>query len=785
MFDPDKDEEPGEFCYFARPTDQMSWPKCREFFQLTADGHPYSLNIGELVLLGGNPPAELRSRKRSLEDPRSPVYTLETAREGISYAFTHFAAPMEKQAPARLLLHSRVVVRNLSQQPRVAYLGAGIRFTPPSQNPWGIGDNSYSEYIGSIPREHRFFFEDDLFFETFDPQWRYFQTGHMVSRNGNLMYGFDAKSEPEFDDTLFSFVQGYRPYNRRHSALQSTICGVCVWHEHLKPGESFHVDFVMPAERLPLDSPLLEDAVKSSFPERHKFIHSFWRRHFEGKPAIQYPEKKVQATWQACLVQDLSAMDRIEGEIVQKVNRFQYGTFWLRDASFIARAYDIFGRHQEAEEVLLRFLGWQRPDGLFVSQGGQYDGIGQTLWGFGQHILLTGDRNFGARVLPACERAVEWMAAAVRRDVWGLIPETTPGDNEAISGHITGHNFWALHGLRNITRAAALCGHKTLAEEAAHLDEQIMASLRKRLSVLLTETEDYIPPGLDYIDGEDWGNLLAAYPSEALRPHDSAVRKTMEVARSKYREGIMTYFQGLFLHHYLTFRIATTEMLAGRTPLAIEDLYNALLHTSSTHATFETRMIPWGGRDFGFNMSPHGWSSAELLIFLRNMLVMEYGGELRLFSGISPAWLREGEPLSFRSMPTEFGPVSAELSMEGAGTLKLALDPEFHKKPGRVLFPVPYFITLKGIRTGKGREVTEHGVDYIELPAAKTSIMMDVQVDGSVQKVSFDEAVSRFKAEWRRRHRHWLETGEGLPEKEYCLFPELRRIADPVLDPIY
>ena len=58
-------------------------------------------------------------------------------------------------------------------------------------------------------------------------------------------------------------------------------------------------------------------------------------------------------------------------------------------------------RDDTAAKDLRYFLTWQQPDGLFISRPNQYDGFGQALWAFGDHVRRTGDLKFAQMVMPA------------------------------------------------------------------------------------------------------------------------------------------------------------------------------------------------------------------------------------------------------------------------------------------------------------------------------------------------------------------------------------------------
>ena len=58
---------------------------------------------------------------------------------------------------------------------------------------------------------------------------------------------------------------------------------------------------------------------------------------------------------------------------------------------------------------------------------------------------------------------------------------------------------------------------------------------------------------------------------------------------------------------------------------------------------------------------PHNWASAECVLFLRHMLALEDGRDLRLLAGMGDFELAGGEPLSLVQSPTRFGRIDLNL----------------------------------------------------------------------------------------------------------------------------
>jgi hypothetical protein len=74
---------------------------------------------------------------------------------------------------------------------------------------------------------------------------------------------------------------------------------------------------------------------------------------------------------------------------------------------------------------------------------------------------------------------------------------------------------------------------------------------------------------------------------------------------------------------------------------------------------------------------PHNWASAEFIRLVRNLLVLERGGELHLLEGLPRPWLAPGAKTALRGVATDFGPVTMtlEVSPDGASARLMVVPP--------------------------------------------------------------------------------------------------------------
>ncbi len=662
---------------------------------------------------------------------------------------TAFAATLDGNPESELINFVRVIVTNISKQHRKAFFGAAIRYQNEANTTWGVGDNRFGR-----PAKAKILGQFEQSGVEFSRDWVYAFSGNTVQRDGNILYTFPVSPAPERLMTLktgYNETQDLTP-SKLYVLPTTPVCFVNYPLE-LDAGEEKTLEFRMPYMAIPQGSSQAGKISSASFDEYLNRTVTFWDELIQKGIDISVPEEKVVNTFKANLVYSLIARNKQDGNYVQKVNDFQYHAFWLRDASFIVRMYDLSGYHDIARQCLDFFPRWQQPDGNFVSQGGQYDGWGQTMWAYGTHFRITHDRQFAESIYPSVRKAVGWLTSARKLDSLHLMPVTTPGDNEDITGHVTGHNFWALAGLKN---AIALAEGLGKTEDAASYRAEyndLKTTLERILRRIGASTGGYIPPGIENKGGQDWGNMLAVYPEMILDPFDPLVTGTLNATRAKYQEGIMTYGNGRYLHHYLTIKNTETELIRGDQTMAMEEFYALLLHTGSTHTGFEFTIFPWGTRDFMMNLTPHGWFSAKFRALMRNMMVREQGDDLHVLSAISPEWFRENGNISVKKASTNFGDVNFALSC-GSRKAVLTFDNHFTSAPAAILVHIPWFINIRSADADGVPARADQGV--LRLPPGVKKITFQWSRVEGVTRLNYERAVSEYKKEYRRRYQELM-----------------------------
>lgn len=743
-------DAPGQpFSYASHSTDTIGIRDADAGTLITPEGYLYT-GYGELMFLIGYPAVGASQRIRALEEGHLPIIRYQYKDGDVSYQVTAFTAALRSDPEGRGPVNFvRVVASNGGAATRTSYFSTALRYAG-EVNAMGQGYHRFRR--PAQPKAPGNYSQPGV---EFDPGWEYSFRDDCAVRSGQVMYLFPQEPKPTLwlaRGALYS-----KPMVTR--ALPNTPLLIAQYKLTLKPRQSQTLVFKMPVHPVPADdSARVGELRAAGFDEYRKQTAAWWKRELARGIQIELAERKVTDTFRANLVYIMIARDKIGDDYIQTVNKFHYHAFWLRDGAYLVRAYDVAGYHDLARECLEFFFRFQRQDGNFVSQEGQYDGWGQTLWAFGQHYRFTRDREFASKALPPIRKAVEWLNQARRGDPLGLIPPTNPRDAEfsTVAAHIPGYSLWALTGLKNAIQLAKIYG--SVEDERAFQIEhdEYARNLWKILDEVTAKTNGYIPPGIDQPGGQDWGNMNLLYPEQNLPPFDRKVTGTIEGTRAKYKEGLMTYAGRL--HHYLTMKNTENHIVRGDQQKTLEELYAILVHTSSTQAGFEWGVKAWGDRDFNQNLTPHGWFGAKYVSVIRNMLLREEQDDLHLLSVLSPAWTGAGQRLSVRQAPTYFGTLAMEARFRADG-MTLELKPEFHRQPAHMVVHLPWFVKAsaaqvdgKAIQPVKGR---------LTLPASARKLDVTWTAGPAPGGFSYREAVENYKREYRRRYAKFL--AEGSP----------------------
>ncbi len=800
MFDPRIDRPDHEWCYAAQSTTVIGLPFVPEPVQVTYDGAIYTRHA-ELAFFFGRDLTPVMARNKTFLEGWIPVVGYRWQDGGIEYDLELFSAELDELGRANLVQLAKLTMVNRGPQPTEGVVAAGIR-----------GSAGHFR-LGAVRKpvapavEFRFEFRS-------------------LRRGGELVYAFSQGAELR----AASDARYERPYRAMdYHITDRSVTGLAVYRRALAPGETFEAVFKMP--RVPLADAGRAAAVEAAdYRACRERTVRFWKD-LLGGVEFRIPEKRVQDSYRAALVH-LALATRDTGQKRQG-SGLPYDALFLNDYMDMLLAYLTGGLRELSEPNVDWLVRKQHPSGMFldVHNRGNTDIVtshGQGLFALAYPVVLTRDLAYGRRVWPAIRKGAEFIVNDHKtHNRYGLLRPSIPYDAPMLTGYHTCHNLFALAALRASIQAARLLGENEDAAAWTAAEATYREAILKAVDDVYRK-EGYIRSGLyDWAPGwvqgrkgwandhpnQDWENNLLVYPTELLEEGDPRVAGTLATIRSrKYREGVMTYRNGMHVHQYVTLNQAQQYRAIGDQKHALLDIYHVLLHNGSTHEGFENLVVPWSTRTPAASCPPpHAWAAAKTALFIRNMMVCEQGGQagldesrrdLYLYSLLSPAWTQAGKHVAIRGAPTEMGSVSSTLTFTEAGA-ELTVQPKFHRPPRHIVVRVPYWVELEGFTSdaaqasaGDGRlvfspDVTKasirwrprphaHDRNYQDILAgyrgeyghvsdgnydparAGKAFLLDDEKNHAPEPLSFDLVRRAFLAEYTRRFAAYL-AGGGKP----------------------
>ena len=357
-----------------------------------------------------------------------------------------------------------------------------------------------------------------------------------------------------------------------------------------------------------------------------------------------------------------------------------YHRFWFRDAAYLLGALDRYGYHDEVAQVVASYPRRQHGDGFFFSQRHEWDANGAALVTMAEHWRLTRDTALVEPMVGAIAKAVHWIDRKRRADkgrradaaVAGLLPAGVSAEHLGPIDYFYWDDFWGVAGLRAGSELLRAVDQPDAAADADRFAREMWADVEASLALTAQRLgTPAIPAGpRRRLDSGAIGSLVACTPLDLLAPDDERVTATLDVIRERFTlaDG-RAFYQGIShsgLGTYLTLHLAAAELRAGDRRCL--DRLAWLLDAATPTWTWPEAIHP---RLEGGCMGDghHGWAAADLLAFVRDLLVREVGPStggdagLALSSLVPDGWYGQGWEV--HDAPTAHGHISYAVRWHG------------------------------------------------------------------------------------------------------------------------
>jgi hypothetical protein len=517
---------------------------------------------------------------------------------------------------------------------------------------------------------------------------------------------------------------------------------VRIWDLGLSPGIAGTVRV-----KIPFDAPAegWQEVEAAAFEKTKREVLDFWKKDLSSGATLRTPEARVNEARRAWLAFASLDVDKIDGVLAPHDGAGFYEQLYGYSAALYPHALDLWGRHEEAREILDSLLTLQAPDGVFTSHFGTPD-TGALLFAMCEHFALTADAAWLKRVAPNMVRMAGWVAAKRRESMtppgtprtatYGLIKFQPYCDSQDPAYDYFGDTYCAV-GLEKTARALAAI---RLAEDAGRIAREaeayrrdILASMDMAafesggLKVLPLEPETHRILKDSKGRASDYYSLIAScmLESEFLPAADERAGWVMRFLeeRGGLRLGMCEFSGGI--DHAYTYGYWLDCLKLDRVRQVILGFYGSLAYGMSreTYSGVEVTKLFTGDND---PTLPHLYSCTQQLRLLRMMLLQEDGERLWIGRALPSHWLAGDAVTELREAPTAFGPVSFAIHPHpGQGRTDVELWPPERRAPKAILLRLrdPGMRTIVDVKVN-GETIRTFTGDTIELgsPAGRLAI---------------------------------------------------------------
>ena len=393
-----------------------------------------------------------------------------------------------------------------------------------------------------------------------------------------------------------------------------------------------------------------------------------WREALSGHASLQVPDSGFAYLYETAV---RSLVLHSPGEVYP--GPYTYKRFWFRDAAFILHALLCVGLADRVKRALDRFPERLTRSGFFLSQDGEWDSNGESLWIMRRYCEMTGRLPDSGWRKPI-EQGGRWilkkrLSPEGRELHAGLLPAGFSAEHLGPNDYYYWDDFWGVAGLHASAWLLKALGDADGAAVFHREAEGFLACIEASLAGVSRHLRRAGMPASPYrrMDSGAIGSLAAGYPLRLFPSRDPRLLDTAEYLLSSCLVN-GGFFQDIIhsgINPYLTLHLAQVLLRAG--DHRFRDLVRTTAGLASPTGQWpEAVHVRTRGGCMGDGH--HVWASAEWVLMIRNGFVREEGDRLVLGSGIFPEWLNQPEPLSFGPAPTEFGSISVRIVPQGTRT---------------------------------------------------------------------------------------------------------------------
>lgn len=719
------DNESSIFSYWAKPCYQIGLPDQHFATMITPEGHLYT-GSAELEFFAGENLTPVNQRIWVLSKGYLPCINYEIQIDGLIYKIQAFQYWIDHEYSPNAVNFIKVQISNPGIYSKKGNLAVGF------------------EYGG---RDHRPF--EMVISHPFNPLWMYKMDEDYASRGNKIVYLWDDMPSEKLQDLEKEYEKQFCCLN-----MLKTVC-VSSYSEEIGGGESKNFTFKMPQSPIDESNETLVSILKNAdYNEYFNKMEFFWDSLIENRTKIMVCEDKIMNASKSYFILNLMFQNNVsDDEIEQVCNRFQYNQLWTNGVSYTSIMYNFYNFFDYSEKTLRHIESDQEDIGNMISQPGYFHQMGSALYGFGEYIKMSDDKEFAEEIFEDAKKGVEWIKEQIISDKYGLLPYSNNKDAAMVAGRSTGDNLWTLMGLNASITIAKAAGEEEAAQDFKNFHDAFKKHFIKQLRITSERNGGIIPPAMDAYGGIHWQDLIAGCYSNLLDPFDPLINATYEHYKAEHMiEGIATYKSSLHGAH--TYNVVLLALRRGEQEDALHGFYSMLLHTGSCHEGFEYCVFP-STRDYSTraslpmciilktqpywcNFPSNGGFAGDINKLLRMMFIREENNVLHLFSAVSPEWFKPGNTIEILNAPTYFGNLNLTANVTETG-INISFNPTFKKTPESIVVHIPFFVNVSSVYINQTLYNLENNMIYLHGEKCRIEISCEINSEISYSYEAFVE----------------------------------------------
>jgi hypothetical protein len=446
----------------------------------------------------------------------------------------------------------------------------------------------------------------------------------------------------------------------------------------------------------------------------------------------------------ACTRNILQAREIKNGQLTFQVGPTVYRSLFVVDGHFLLEAARYLGYDAEAQKGLETTWSYQQAEGgVFASAGdSHWKDTAIAMFSLVRQAELSQDWSYFKAMRPNVLKGVAFLSSLMERAKkdgssngrYGLLaPGFADGGLDGLRSEFT-NTLWALAGLKATFEAADrlhLTGYEPVRDLYTELrrgfNRAAAAEMRHHaegfdfLPMLMKEDKGWEDPdewSRPRLQSAQWALSHAIYPGLVFDKNDPIVQGHMRLMQAVTQEdvpaetgwlpheGLWTYNAPFAAHVYLW---------ANQPEWASMAFHGFLNHATPLYCWREEQPLRHSLVCSYVGDMPHNWASAECVLFLRHLLALEDGEDLRLLAAFGDQEAGSEQPYTLVNSPTRFGRIGLDMAPMGRGR---GWRLEFHRGPG----PTPKQLVIPARAGSRFTQVEVRGAGFTR---ASDSLLID------------------------------------------------------------